>query len=774
MLTKVSLEFEQAKAKHLLFKARLRSILYGIEVDEAPVLSPTDCSLGKWICDYLQKHFNHLPEVAELEKVHTDIHHTAVFLIKQYKEGKAEEARKGLLEMEVVAEKVVFLLEEIQKKIDPTAFPSQTKNHLEVTVTELNDLLKANQELDKRIKEQVAETVREKESFEFIAKVISDAVWDWDLEKKLIRWNDGFQSMFGFKKEEIEPGPESWYNRIHPEDKENVLKEIHRVIDNGGKQWSSEYRFHRSDGSYADILDRGYCLHDNQGKAYRMIGSMIDISERVQAENSIKLREARFREMTDLLPQIIWSTRPDGYHDYYNQQWYQFVGRSEEETKGDGWLFQFHPDDQERASNLWAHSIKTGDPYEIEYRLRYHDGTFKWVLGRALPMRNEKGEIVRWYGSCTDIQKQKDTEEALAKSEEQFRTFANNIQNLAWMANPDGWIYWYNQRWYDYTGTTFEEMQGWGWEKVNHPDFIEQVVEFVKGAWNKGETWELTIPLRGADGTFKWFLTRVHAIKDAEGKITRWIGTNTEIDDQKKAEASLEIKNKELIRTNNDLDNFIYTASHDLKAPVSNLEGLFNALVTEVKLQDDLQPLTKLIEASFKQFKNTLKDLTEITKVQKEDEEPLEVVALPEIMHEVLIGIKDQVEKYQAVVETDFQVGEFRFSRKNIRSILYNLISNGIKYSDPNRSPKIFVSTKIKSDCIVLSVEDNGLGIPLEHQNRIFKMFKRVHDHVEGTGIGLYIVKRIIDNFGGKIEVKSEVGKGSKFRILLPKNKVMV
>lgn len=384
--------------------------------------------------------------------------------------------------MEEVADKLVGLLDLIEIKVKDFPFPEITDNHLQVSLEEFNELLKANEELDKRIKEQVRETVKQKERFELIAKATQDAIWDWNIIANQIWWNEGFYTLFGYKNEAIEPGIESWYNRIHPEERQKVIDGIKNVIDSGGRQWSEEYRFRRSDGTYAYIFDRAYCLYDLAEKPVRMLGSMIDISERVRSEEALKASEARFRAMTDSMPQIIWSTRPDGYHDYYNQRWYDFVGKSKEETIGDGWNAQFHPNDQARAWKIWKHSLETGEPYEIEYRLRYKDGSYRWVLGRALPMRNQQGDIIRWFGTCTEIQKQKDTEEALTKSEDDFRTFANNIANLAWMANPDGLIFWYNQRWYEYTGTTLEEMLQGGWEKVHHPDHKERVLIFINEA----------------------------------------------------------------------------------------------------------------------------------------------------------------------------------------------------------------------------------------------------------------------------------------------------
>lgn len=233
----------------------------------------------------------------------------------------------------------------------------------------------------------------------------------------------------------------------------------------------------------------------------------------------------------------------------------------------------------------------------------------------------------------------------------------------------------------------------------------------------------------------------------------------------REAEETLKTRNEELQKINNDLDNFIYTASHDLKSPVSNLEGLFNMLLSKIELDDKLLRLKVMIEASFARFKNTITALTEIAKVQKEDAEDLEVVKFSDTVEEVKSDIKEQIEKYDAQIQAEFTVEQIRFSRKNLRSILYNFITNAIKYSDLQRRPVVKIATEKEDDFVVLTIADNGLGIPLENQNKIFQMFKRLHDHVEGTGVGLYIVKRIVDNAGGKIEVESEEGKGTAFKV---------
>ncbi len=168
---------------------------------------------------------------------------------------------------------------------------------------------------------------------------------------------------------------------------------------------------------------------------------------------------------------------------------------------------------------------------------KLEDCFFNFVYKATLDSDNNINGILT---HAVEVTEQVHLRKKIEESEEQFRTLANNIQNLAWMADGSGWIYWYNQRWYEYTGTTLEEMKGWGWEKVHHPDHVNRIVEFVKEKWNINEPFELTFPLRGANGEYKWFLTRAFPISDSTGKVIRWIGTNTDIDEQ--------IKQSEIIK----------------------------------------------------------------------------------------------------------------------------------------------------------------------------------------------------------------------------------
>jgi signal transduction histidine kinase len=241
----------------------------------------------------------------------------------------------------------------------------------------------------------------------------------------------------------------------------------------------------------------------------------------------------------------------------------------------------------------------------------------------------------------------------------------------------------------------------------------------------------------------------------------------------------LESKNLELKKINNDLDNFVYTASHDLKGPISNLEGLIKILNKKVqgKIGESEEKLFELISMSISKFNNTIKDLTEITKVQKDLYEEIESVLFQEIIEDVKSDIQKLIDESEAVIHCECQVPEVTFARKNLRSIIYNLLTNGIKYRFPGRPIAITIKTYVAGDYTVLSVRDNGLGLSTEQQSKLFNMFKRLHTHVEGSGIGLYIVKRIIENSGGKIEVQSVLGEGTAFNVFfkhLPKASLII
>jgi signal transduction histidine kinase len=242
-----------------------------------------------------------------------------------------------------------------------------------------------------------------------------------------------------------------------------------------------------------------------------------------------------------------------------------------------------------------------------------------------------------------------------------------------------------------------------------------------------------------------------------------------EISERKKAEMALKEKNEQLIRINDDLDTFVYTASHDLKSPISNIEGLIVSLNEELTdINEESKLIIDMINQSILKFKDTINDLAEITKAQKNLEEDISLIDLGKLIEEIIFSIKDMIVASKANIQYDGQsFPSVKFSKANLKSIIYNLLNNAIKYRHPERTPEILIACRIDGEYLIFSIKDNGLGINSSQKNKIFTMFKRFHDHVEGSGIGLYLVKRIIDNCGGKIEVDSIEGEGCTFNVFL-------
>ena len=251
--------------------------------------------------------------------------------------------------------------------------------------------------------------------------------------------------------------------------------------------------------------------------------------------------ESEFQFLADFIPQLVWITDPTGFHLYFNQRWVDYTGYTLADSVGpDMWNNLLHPDDRARARQIWGHSLATGEDYEIEYRFKSQAGDYRWFLGQARPRRDAEGNIVVWFGTCTDINDQKLASEQLAERETEFATLADNMTQMAWMTHPDGHIYWYNKRWYDFTGTTLAQMQGWGWQAAMHPDHVDRVTESINRGFASGQEWEDTYPIKAADGSFRWFLSRAAPYRDGAGQVVRWLGTNTDVTEMRHLQEQLQ------------------------------------------------------------------------------------------------------------------------------------------------------------------------------------------------------------------------------------------
>ena len=313
------------------------------------------------------------------------------------------------------------------------------------------------------------------------------------------------------------------------------------------------------------------------------------------------------------------------------------------------------------------------------------------------------------------------------------------------------------------------------------------VYRTFRAVYETGVTHEeksILIPLARPDGVLedRYFNYIQQARRDAHGQPDGVLVFAFEITEQVRARqqsqvlaAELTATNQQLTRTNVDLDTFIYSASHDLKAPINNIEGLLNVLRGELSahspgLTSEVSHILDLMQDSVKRFTRTIEYLTDVSKLQREFDQPAHPVPLAPVIEGVRLDLAPLLFATGGGIDVDVRaVPTLTLSEKNLRSVVFNLLSNALKYRHPDRAPQVWVRARLEWPYAVLEVQDNGLGFDMAREAQLFAMFRRLHTHVEGSGVGLYMVKRVVENAGGRITVESRVGEGATFAVYLPR-----
>ncbi|HEY0348913.1 MAG TPA: PAS domain-containing protein, partial [Pyrinomonadaceae bacterium] len=264
-----------------------------------------------------------------------------------------------------------------------------------------------------------------------------------------------------------------------------------------------------------------------------------EIAERQQAEDALRGSEDRLRLVIDTVPALIHTGLPDGQLDFFNQRWLDFVGLSLEDLSGWKWTAAIHPEDVAAMVERWRAALVTGEPYEHEARVRRADGEYHWMVHREVPLRDERGNIVKWYASSIDIEDRKRAEDALRHSEDHLRMIIDTIPVMAWSVRPDGVVDFLNQRWLDYSGLSFEQHVADPMGPI-HPEDVPRVMEKWQASMALGKPYEAEMRLQRADGEYRWFLVLTKPLRDEQGNIVEWYGVSIDIEDRKQAEEKLQ------------------------------------------------------------------------------------------------------------------------------------------------------------------------------------------------------------------------------------------
>lgn len=521
-----------------------------------------------------------------------------------------------------------------------------------------------------------------------------------------------------------------------------------------------------------------------------------------EASREIALRkqgEERFRFLLDAIPHKMWTSGQDGRATYYNKQWHDYTGiEGFEDLRAQIWGL-IHPEDLAEAAAQWPQAVERAGEMEMEHRLRRLDGDYRWHLSRFTAFKNETGQVTLYVGTSTDIHDQKNyeldlaaaneelsaaNEELAAANEEQattneemvqthedlertvhdletgqrrFQTFLDSIPQIAWASARGGEVEYYNRRWYEYSGLTFEETKNWGWKQVIHPDDLNYNMERLSAIIQTQQAGEFEVREKGADGIFRWHLVRIAPLLNASGDIEQWIGTATDIEELKKVEQQK--------------DDFISIASHELKTPLTSLKTSIQ-LLYRMKEQPHQEKFQKLIEQANRSIYKLSVLVDDLLNVNRIKERQLPLLKKKFILSELINASCNHIAvsaRHEIVVLGDKMLPVYA-DESAIDQVIVNLVNNAVKYAPDSKQIRITIDEE--TTCIRLSVQDNGPGIRAEQLPFLFDRYYQAakQDYRNpGLGLGLYISSEIIRRHGGEIGVTSELGQGSTFWFTLPK-----
>ncbi|URM36758.1 PAS domain-containing sensor histidine kinase [Flavobacterium anhuiense] len=508
-----------------------------------------------------------------------------------------------------------------------------------------------------------------------------------------------------------------------------------------------------------------------------MIQVAVDVTEQVEARQKMEKSENRFRALVNASSDLVYRMDSDWMVMHSLEGGGRLSGTGGQSIN---WLDKFvHPGDLEQAVHLISKSIVEKSIFEMEHRIIKEDDSVRWVLSRVVPILDEKEKIVEWFGAASDITSQKELQNVIAESEEKFRQLADLVPQIIWTARPDGFIDYYNSRWYEYTGFNEYEFGDSSWVPALHPDDVYDVLRTWYQSVQAGSSYQMEFRLKnGSTGEYRWFLSKALPIRDKEGVITNWFGTCTDIHEQKSITEKLEIlvadRTKELQRSNDDLQQFAHVASHDLKEPVRKIKTFVSRLEDhlENKLDESATRYIERIHVAADRMFTMIDGVLAYSKINA-DSQKATIVDLNEVIKNIETDLEISLQRtggniyYQGlpVIEGASVL---------LYQLFYNLINNSIKFAKENVPPQIAINAEEKFEdgkrIAVITVRDNGIGFDPDQTGRIFETFTRLNskDRYEGTGLGLSLCKKIAERHGGSITANGIVDKGAVFTIMLP------
>lgn len=640
-----------------------------------------------------------------------------------------------------------------------TLFDTATNTPLKLrgTLQDITDRKKADEQLQKANSE-----------LRTLFKNMQEAFFSVDMENlQLLQMSPACEQIYGYSQEDFIKDPNLWHEIIIEEDKQAIL-----ISDSGlntGRSVINEFRARDKNGNIKWLEAKVTPTLNKEGKLIRIDGATSDITKRKQVEIALRHSEYKFRSLIENNSDAIMIVDKHAIASYASNSLERVTGYTPEEVVGRSMLNFIHPTDLASAQHdLEDVVIHPGKTISATYRRLKKGGSYIWCEGTIKNLLDEpavNGIIINFR----DITERKNAEAALRDNEYRFRSIIQNSSDAILIVNEKSEIIFASDSLLRITGYHPKEVIGIPSITFVHPDDIFKIQRSRVDLFNNpGKTNILQYRRRKKDGTYIWCESVANNMMS--DPIIRGIIINfNDITEQKKYIEALTASNEDLKKTNMELDRFVYSVSHDLRAPLASMLGVLQLVqsdVTDALVLSDLF----LIEGSIKKLDGFILDILDYSRNSRL-ETKLEIISFNDLTNEVMNHLK-----YMGTGDTDIDIRvnitedvNFHSDKGRISMILNNLISNAIRYSNPDATlPFVEINITSSDKEAFIRVKDNGIGISEENQQKVFDIFYRVSSNSIGSGLGLYIVKECVAKLQGYVLLESSPGEGSEFIIHLP------
>lgn len=498
-----------------------------------------------------------------------------------------------------------------------------------------------------------------------------------------------------------------------------------------------------------------------------------DITALKASEKKLIRAQADLNEAVETAMVGFWSIDTRTMKVTISEQLEKQIGLSPGEFDGvlDTIVARIHPEDIKRVMDAIQESISTGSPYRIEYRVLHRDGTIRWLEAKSSITGDKTSDANRFAGTTLDITERVNARLRLEASERELRVLADSMPQIVWSADPSGELDYFNQVWFDYSGSGLEENKGSGWTQFVHPDDLPQTLKRWRTALETNESYENEFRLRHHSGHYRWHVARARPVftEGSHSRVKKWYGANTDIHDQKALVEKLAEARTAAERANSAKSQFLANMSHEIRTPLGAIMG-FSELIKESGLdREQRDEFVSVIERNSAQLLRIIDDILDLSKVEAGMMlfESIEF-SLPELLTDFssLMGFKARAKGIRFSSRAITPLPQYVVSDPTrLRQILMNVVGNAIKFTDKGH---VELRVKFENEILEFEVEDTGRGISEEQSKILFQPFTQADASTTrkygGTGLGLSLTRSLAEALGGSFELKSsELGRGSIF-----------